>query len=260
MYIIELDFIHFKKYPFNYMKVLELFSGTGSVGKIAKEFGWEVISLDLKNADIETNILDWDYKIYQPEEFDIIWASPPCDTFSNLRKSWIGRKLKCHHGEVCTKELIQNDIDTIGLPILRKTEEIIDYLKPKYYFIENPQTGQMKDYITKPFYDVDYCKYADWGYKKRTRVWTNLKGFTPKLCKKDCGQLIEGIHRVNFGDNKTIMDGDKRIKIKSKETRDKYKDFGDIRTCLQGGANTKNDRYRIPPALITELFQLCTNS
>ena len=242
------------------MKVLELFSGTGSVGKIAKEFGWEVVSLDLKNADIETNILDWDYKIYQPEEFDIIWASPPCDTFSNLRKSWIGRKLKCHHGEVCTKELIQNDIDTIGLPILRKTEEIIDYLKPKYYFIENPQTGQMKDYITKPFYDVDYCKYADWGYKKRTRVWTNLKGFTPKLCKKDCGQLIEGIHRVNFGDNKTIMDGDKRIKIKSKETRDKYKDFGDIRTCLQGGANTKNDRYRIPPALITELFQLCTNS
>ena len=242
------------------MKVLELFSGTGSVGKIAKEFGWEVVSLDLKNADIETNILDWDYKIYQPEDFDIIWASPPCDTFSNLRKSWIGRKLKCHHGEVCTKELIQNDIDTIGLPILRKTEEIIDYLKPKYYFIENPQTGQMKDYITKPFYDVDYCKYADWGYKKRTRVWTNLKGFTPKLCKKDCGQLIEGIHRVNFGDNKTIMDGDKRIKIKSKETRDKYKDFGDIRTCLQGGANTKNDRYRIPPALITELFQLCTNS
>ena len=55
------------------MKVLELFSGTGSVGKIAKELGWEVVSLDLKNADIETNILDWDYKIYQPEEFDIIF-------------------------------------------------------------------------------------------------------------------------------------------------------------------------------------------
>ena len=242
------------------MKILELFSGTGSVGKIAKEMGWEVVSLDLKNADIETNILDWDYKIYQPEEFDIIWASPPCDTFSVLRKSWIGRKLKCHHGEVCTMELLQNDINTIGLPILRKTEEIIDYLKPKYYFIENPQTGQMKDYITRPYYDVDYCKYADWGYQKRTRIWTNLKGFIPKLCKKDCGQLVNGLHRVNFGGDKTIQIGDKRIKVKSKEAREKYREHTNIQTQLKGGGNSRDERYRIPPALITEIFQLCINS
>ena len=34
------------------MKLLELFSGTGSVGKVAKSKGFEVVSLDLKNADI----------------------------------------------------------------------------------------------------------------------------------------------------------------------------------------------------------------
>jgi len=50
------------------MKVLELFSGTGSVGKVAKEMGWDVVSLDLKNADIETNILNWDYKDQQCEK------------------------------------------------------------------------------------------------------------------------------------------------------------------------------------------------
>ena len=34
------------------MKLLELFSGTGSVGRVAREFGFSVISLDLKNANI----------------------------------------------------------------------------------------------------------------------------------------------------------------------------------------------------------------
>ena len=238
------------------MKVLELFSGTGSVGKIAKEMGWEVVSLDLKDADIEINILDWDYKKYKPYEFDIIWASPPCDTFSALRNPWIGRKLKCHHGEVCTKELLQKDMDTIGIPILRKTEEIIDYLKPKYYFIENPKTGKMKDYITRPFYDVDYCKYAAWGYKKRTRVWTNLTGFIPKVCKKDCGQLVDGIHRINLGGSKMVYD-DKWIKVNTTdETKEKYKDIKNRQPYLDGGGNNRNERYRIPPSLIKELFEL----
>ena len=66
-------------------------------------------------------------------------------------------------------ETIQRDISLNGLPILRRTEEIIDYFKPPLYFIENPQTGRMKDYISdRPFYDVDYCKYSDWGMRKRT--------------------------------------------------------------------------------------------
>ena len=236
------------------MRVLELFSGTGSVGKVCKELGWEVVSLDLKGADININILDWDYK--NVGSFDIIWASPPCDTFSQLRKTWIGRKLKCHNGEVCSLELLQKDIDTIGLPILRRTEEIIDYLKPKYYFIENPQTGRMKDYIDRPYYDVDYCKYTDWGYKKRTRIWTNLENFKPQLCKNDCGNIMEGNnkHKVNFGGSKIIQDGDKIIKVNTKALREKYKDFKNIQPYLEEGGNNKNERYRIPPNLIKELF------
>ena len=233
------------------MRVLELFSGTGSVGKICKERGWEVISLDLKGADININILNWDYTVYPVGHFDIIWASPPCDTFSILRQTWIGRKLKCHQGEVCTAELLQRDIDTIGLPILRKTEEIISYFNPTLYFIENPQTGKMKYYMTHhPHYDVDYCKYSNWGYKKRTRIWTNLKGFIPKICNKDCGQIQNGSHISNFGGSKTVMDGDKRIKVTTKEKHLKYKNFENIQqVCFR-----INDRYRIPPSLVNELL------
>ena len=52
--------------------MLELFSGTGSVGRVAKNNGYDVISLDLKNADINCDIVEWDYKIYPVGYFDFV--------------------------------------------------------------------------------------------------------------------------------------------------------------------------------------------
>ena len=56
------------------MKLLELFSRTGSVGKVFKESGWTVVSLDRDmDADIKTGIMDWDYKaMYEPGSFDVL--------------------------------------------------------------------------------------------------------------------------------------------------------------------------------------------
>ena len=39
-------------------------------------------SLDLKNADINYDILEWDYKQIQSGHFDMIWSSPPCIDYS----------------------------------------------------------------------------------------------------------------------------------------------------------------------------------
>ena len=64
------------------MNLLELFSGTKNVGTIAKSLGFNVISLDLKNADINTDILEWDYKQFDRNHFDCIWSSPPCTEYS----------------------------------------------------------------------------------------------------------------------------------------------------------------------------------
>ena len=44
----------------------------------------------------------------------LIWASPPCNTFSQMRDCRIGR-----HGY--TRETLQSERDKIGLPSLRKT-------------------------------------------------------------------------------------------------------------------------------------------
>ena len=65
------------------MRLLELFSGTGSVGKVFKQHGYEVISLDIDNrADINIDILNWDYTVYPSGYFKVIWASCPCTRYS----------------------------------------------------------------------------------------------------------------------------------------------------------------------------------
>jgi len=204
------------------MKLLELFSGTHSVGKVAKKLNYEVTSLDLANADININILDWDYKIYKPGHFDIIWASPPCASFSRLQNTWIGRM---RDGKIFTKEQLQKDINEQGLPLLDRTLEIIEYFQPKYFFIENPFTGVMKEYMNEdiPFYVVDYCAYG-YKYQKRTIIWTNIKNFKAKLCNKN----HNGYDKNN---NKHIIQ--------------------------LGGENDTtdlNERYSIPPKLIKSLF------
>lgn len=200
------------------MNCLELFSGTHSVGKVLTKLEHNVISLDLKNATINCNILDWDYTIYKPGHFDYIHASPPCDTFSNLRRSWIGRKLKAHGDTIITKEILDEDEQKIGLVILNKTLEIIKYFNPKYFTIENPQTGNMKKYINDIFYtDVDYCKYG-FSYKKRTRIWNNFN-FEGLKCNKDCNFINKNKHLTCIGE------------------KDSY---------------TLNEKYRIPEQLILD--------
>ena len=45
-----------------------------------------------------------------------------------------------------------------------------------------------------PYFDVDYCKYG-MKFRKRTRIWTNLKTWKPQpLCKKDCESIVSGRH------------------------------------------------------------------
>ena len=126
-------------------KLLELFSGTGSVGDVAKELGYVVISLDRDmEADIKTDIMDWNYKSFEPKAFDVIWASPPCTEYS-----------RC-------KTRAPRDIEGANL-IVQRTLDILEYFEPKYWMIENPQTGLLKDQLCMwgiPFKDVDYCRYG----------------------------------------------------------------------------------------------------
>tara|TARA_R110000824_G_scaffold315496_1_gene502633 strand:- start:178 stop:849 length:672 start_codon:yes stop_codon:yes gene_type:complete len=220
------------------IKVLELFSGTGSVGKVCDLLGWVNLSVDLDGrADITCDILEWDYKQYPKDSFDVIWASPPCASFSALQRSWIGRK---RGGKIFTEEVMVKDMEEKGDPIVLKTLEIINYFNPHYWFMENPNTGNLKNrpYMEGlPFYVVDYCMYSDWGYRKRTRIWTNKEGWEPLTCdgKGTCGNMIGTLHKTNLGNT----DRFKRANLANVE---KY------------NGTSLDDRYRIPEKLILSLF------
>ena len=217
------------------MRVLELFSGTGSVGKCCKELGWDVVSVDLLlPADHQVDIMDFDYKQYPKDNFDIVWASPPCTSFSILQCSWLGRH-KLVNGEkvIFTEEQRQKDM-LEGDKLVLKTLEIINYFNPELWFLENPQSGKLKDRVYMkdiPYYDVDYCKYSDWGYRKRTRIWTNKKDWKNLLCKKDCGYIMDGKHQNNLGNDVFKKNGVRVSKNYSQQ-----------------------QKYRIPEALIYSLF------
>ena len=189
---------------------LELFSGTGSFGKVAKELDYNVVSLDLiLKADIQIDIMEWDYKSYPKNSFDIIWASPPCTEYSKAKSQGI------------------RDIKGANKIVLR-TIEIINYFKPLIWFIENPQTSLLKQQpfmkqleIDYYYHDADYCMYG-LPYRKRTRFWTNKKECNLLLCDKNCGSFIDGRHIGSCGTGGQGQGHKKSYSNKTYTLHDKY--------------------------------------
>lgn len=165
------------------MKILELFSGSRSIGNVAETRGMDVFSVDnvdYPNTDWVGDILEWDYKSNDGYVPDVIWASCPCTDFSVacIGKKWIS-------GTEFTPKY-----DLVGIKLLEKTLEIINYYLDKnpklIWWVENPR-GKMRkspswEDISHVRYTAMYCKYGDHRMKP-TDLWTNAKGFTPKTCK-----------------------------------------------------------------------------
>ena len=162
------------------MKVLELFAGSHSVGKIAEELGMEVFSSDLiefEGIHYPVSILDFDVTKV-PFRPDIIWASPPCTGFSvaAIGHHWTGGK-----GAYIPK----TDTAKLGIELVKKTLEIINYFQPTFWFMENPRGVLRKWDVVKGLnkQSVTYCQYGD-ERMKPTDIWTNSIMWTPKpMCK-----------------------------------------------------------------------------
>jgi len=162
------------------MKVLELFAGSRSVGKIAEELGMEVFSSDLiafEGIHYPISILDFDVTKV-PFKPDVIWASPPCTGFSvaAIGYHWTGGR-----GAYIPK----TDTAKLGIELVKKTLEIIEYFQPTYWFMENPRGVLRKLDVVQGLRknSVTYCQYGD-ERMKPTDIWTNSEVWIPRpMCK-----------------------------------------------------------------------------
>ena len=168
------------------MKVLELFAGTRSIGKAFEEKGHEVFSVEwdksFENIDLCEDIgkLTADDILQRFGKPDVIWASPDCSTFSVAAISTHRRKNK-ETGNLDPITEYARFCDAVDKNVLR----LIDELKPRFWFIENPRGGMRKMAWMQglPRYTVTYCQYGE-KRMKPTDIWTNhpKPGFKPP-CK-----------------------------------------------------------------------------
>jgi C-5 cytosine-specific DNA methylase len=162
------------------MKVLELFAGSRSIGKVANKLNWEVFSSDFEafdGIDYQIDILEFDVNKV-PFKPDIIWASPPCTGFSVAA---IGRNWQ----KTETDAIPKTDTARLGIELVRQTIQIIDHFQPKYFFIENPRGMLRTLQIMQRFkrQGVTYCQYGD-DRMKPTDIWTNSNTWNPRpMCK-----------------------------------------------------------------------------
>ena len=216
------------------MRALDLFAGTHSFSKQAQELGWSCVSLDCdpkSGATITADILEFDYTIWPPGHFDFIWASPPCTTFS----------IACAH--LFSAE--ERDRRAAGgCEVARRTKLIVEYLKPKFYAIENPLSSKlwsMGIFDDCPKKKLSYCMYG-FPYRKNTILATNTL-FEPKLCCGNCGFVRE-----------VVDENGKTHRLHLECAKQGYSASAQ-RYGLQAGRHTREQLYRVPEKLIQDLLE-----
>jgi hypothetical protein len=173
------------------LHVMVLFSGTGSVESAIQTLypnnRVDIVSVDSdpnSAATITTDIREFARNqlfTWETGFFDIIWASPPCTQYSRA------------------KSIGERDLEGADT-LVAATLACLLYLKPRYWFIENPLGMLPTRPLMLPFepylHRVSYCHYGE-PFRKDTCIWTNAPIVNLRLCRKGTWCLAkrtQGIH------------------------------------------------------------------
>lgn len=123
--------------------ILHLCADTGSDSFFYRRDGYEVI---LIGSDIGVENYTPDRKIYG------VFANPVCTEFSTARTTGKARDPEA------------------GMFLVKECQRIIEQSKPKFWVIENPAKGVLKEYLGIPAYEYEPWWYGS-PWTKRTALW-----------------------------------------------------------------------------------------
>ena len=184
------------------MRLLEIFCGTKSMGKVFEKNDWEVISIDIEKKwkpTICIDVLEWNYKTFDKNYFNHIHFSPPCIYMSQLQQSWYNRyKGRGDNKYLFTEKIHREQLEESD-KLLHKINEIIDYFDNITFTIENPYHTKFNNITKRNILNYDYvvCDYCMYDYpiKKPTVFYNNFnlklnrcdKSHTHTKWEKFCG-------------------------------------------------------------------------
>lgn len=154
-----------------------MFAGTASFSNVARAMGHNIFTSDFDpqfGTDYCVDIVKFNTAMV-PFNPDVIWASPPCETFSvaSIGKHW-------NHDNTPKTESAKRGIERV-----ERTLDIIAVMRPRYWIIENPRGKLRKMLFMQGFtrHTVTYCQYGDTRMKP-TDLWTNIPDLRLKpMCK-----------------------------------------------------------------------------
>jgi hypothetical protein len=165
------------------LRTLDLFSGTQSITTAFRNSGHEVVSLDMDPRGAPTickNILDWNFRNLPRGHFDVVWASCPCEQYSIARSN-----------ASTPRDLL--NADTLVL----RTQEIIEYFRPRQWYVENPSGSQL--WLRFKWPRLVKSSYCSWGfpYRKHTTIATNTAICLRAPCGGAgvCEQMVGARHK-----------------------------------------------------------------
>lgn len=157
--------------------ILDLCGGTGSWAKPYKDFGYKVITITLPDYDIrKTEIKDGHITFVGKEKIHLviakevygILAAPPCTMFSFARTN-AKKPRDLEEGMECVRACLE----IIWACMEIKQDTTKKTLPLKFWALENPYFGFLKNFLGKPAFIFDPWEFGD-GYQKRTALWGNF--------------------------------------------------------------------------------------